>query len=69
MKEFQRSKQTANREKRQELARMRQEANLRKVKEREGRSKERLKGKGLFYCESTLKRTKEIQLRLCEAGR
>ncbi len=63
----------ANREKRQELARLRHEANLNKVVEREPRYKEanreRLKGKGLFYCDSPLEREKEIQRRLCEAGR
>ena len=48
----------ANREKRQELARLRHEANLNKVGEREHQSKAanrgRLKGKGLFYCDSPL---------------
>ena len=61
----------ANREKRQALARMRHEANLNKVGEREHRSKvanrERLQGKGLFYCDSPVEREKEIQRRLCEA--
>ena len=62
----------ANREQRQELARMRHEANLNKVGEREPRYKEanraRLTGKGLFYCDSPLEREKEIQRRLCEAN-
>jgi hypothetical protein len=63
----------ANREKRQELARLRHEASLHKVGERGHRSKaanrERLTGKGLFYCDSPLEREKEIQRRLCEAKR
>ena len=63
----------ANREKRQELARLRHEANLNNAGEREHRSKvanrERLTGKGLFYCDSPLEREKEIQRRLCEAKR
>ena len=60
----------ANREKRQELARLRHEASLNKMGEREHRNKEaakeRLTGKGLFYCDSPLEREKEIQRRLCE---
>jgi hypothetical protein len=63
----------ANREKRQELARLRDQANLEKAGERGHRSKvanrERLTGKGLFYCDSPLEREKEIQRRLCEAKR
>ena len=63
----------ANREKRQELARMRHEANLNTVGEREHRYKvanrERLQGKGLFYCDSPVEREKEIQRRLCETKR
>jgi hypothetical protein len=63
----------ANREKRQELARLRHEASHNKVGERGDQSKasakERLTGKGLFYCDSPLEREKEIQRRLCEAKR
>lgn len=61
----------ANREQRQELARLRHGATLENVGERKPRYKvanqERLKGKGLFYCASPLEREREIQRRLCEA--
>lgn len=63
----------ANREKRQELARLRHEANLNKAGEPKHRyqvaNPRRLKGKGLFYCVSPLERDKEIQRRRDEANR
>ena len=71
--EYQRRRQEADREKRQELARLRHEANLKKVTKREQRynvtNRERLKGKGLFYCGSAVEREKEIQRRHSEASR
>jgi hypothetical protein len=66
-------RQEAAREKRQNLARLREDANLSRVGEPARRHKredrERLKGKGLFYCESPAERAKEIQRRLVEANR
>jgi len=63
----------ANREKRQELARQRYEATLARATKREHRhklaSRERLKGKGLFYCQSALERRRETQRREHEANR
>jgi len=62
----------ANREKRQELARLRQEAKLHQagqpVHPSKVASRGRLKGKGLFYCASPAARAKEIQRRLSEAN-
>ena len=67
VKECQRSRHEANREARQELARLRHEATLDKAAKREPRQKaanrERLTGKGLFYCGSAEARMKEIQRR------
>ena len=63
----------ADREKRQELARLRHEASLSQPgqpKDRhKGPDRERLKGKKLFYCESPAARAKEIQRRLSEQKR
>jgi hypothetical protein len=71
--EHQGRRQEADREKRQELARLRHEASHNEAEQPVRRHKmadrERLKGKGLFYCESPLERTKEIQRRLSEANR
>jgi len=64
-------RQEADREKRQELARRREDASLGRVGEPARRHKRadrgRLKGKGLFYCESPAERAKEIRRRLVEA--
>jgi len=72
-RECQRRRQEADREKRQELARLRHQANRSKVGERKRQtavaSREVLKGKGLFYCGSAVDREKEIQRRLNEANR
>ena len=72
-REYQSRRQEADREKRQELARLRHEVSLDKAGERAHRHKvadrARLKGKGLFYCESHLEREREIQLRHNEANR
>ncbi|MCF7675530.1 MAG: hypothetical protein K9N23_02935 [Akkermansiaceae bacterium] len=61
------------RQKRQQLARLREDANLSRVGEparrHKGADRERLKGKGLFYCGSPAERAKEIQRRLAEATR
>ncbi len=63
----------ADREKRQELARLRHESNSKKLAQRKHRhqqaNQERLKGKGLFYCDSPMARDREIQRRLGEANR
>ena len=71
--EYQGRRQEADREKRQELARLREDASLGTVGEPARRHKRadrgRLKGKGLFYCESPAERAKEIQRRLVEANR
>jgi len=62
----------ANREKRLELARLRQEADLNQAGKTKDRHKaadrKRLQGKGLFYCASPVERAKEIQRRLREAN-
>ena len=66
-------RQEANREKRQELARQRYEATLVSATKRQHchklASRERLKGKGLFYCQSARERLREIQRREHEANR
>ena len=66
-------RQEADREKRQQLARLREDANLSRVAEparrHKGADRGRLKGKGLFYCASPAERAKEIQRRLVEANR
>ena len=71
--EYQGRRQEPDREKRQELARLREDASLGTVGEPARRHKRaergRLKGKGLFYCESPAERTKEIQRRVVEASR
>jgi hypothetical protein len=68
---YQGRRQEANREKRQELARLRHEASLNSVGQpappHQQADRKRLQGKGLFYCESPVARAKEIQRRLMEA--
>jgi len=70
-REYQSRRQEADREKRQELARLRHEAALDKAGEHVPRHKaadrDRLKGKGLFHCEFPMEREKEIQRRQSEA--
>ena len=72
---YQSRRQEADREKRQKLARLRHEANLDIDKagdlghRHKAADRERLKGKGLFYCKSPLEREREIQRRHNEANR
>jgi len=72
-REFQGRRAKADREKRQELARLREEADSNRAgepaRQKKGADRKRLKGKGLFYCESPAERAKEIQRRLVEASR
>ncbi len=72
-RECRRSRHEANRGKRQELGRRRDEAKPGNAAGRSRRSKaanrERLTGKGLFYCGSAEARMKEIQRRRSEIDR